>query len=113
MERNKFVVLEDYELITVFTPAHLAEQLQLITRENPLFKELNWKTIRVAVSNQHFTLVPETLFDPTHQQDYLRLHSNLNPQLDDVPPARLLREGQLVSPVDRQNRPVATAAKAR
>ncbi|MEJ8755512.1 DUF3822 family protein [Pontibacter sp. H259] len=84
VERNKFVVLEDYELITVFTPAQVAEQLQLIARENPLLQEQNWKTIRVAVSNQHFTLVPETLFDPAHQQDYLRLHSNLNPQLDDV-----------------------------
>jgi hypothetical protein len=84
VERNKFVVLEDYELITVFTPAQVAEQLQLIALENPLLQEQNWKTIRIAVSNQHFTLVPETLFDPAHQQDYLRLHSNLNPQLDDV-----------------------------
>ncbi|NDK56407.1 DUF3822 family protein [Pontibacter fetidus] len=84
VERNKFVVLEDYELITVFTPEQAAAQLQLIARENPLLQEQSWKTVRVAVSNQHFTLVPETLYDPAHQQDYLRLHSNLNPQLDDV-----------------------------
>lgn len=84
LERNKFVALEDYELITVFTPAQAAEQLRLIANENPLLQEQNWRNIRVAVSNQHFTLVPETLYDPAHQQDYLRLHSNLNPLLDDV-----------------------------
>ena len=84
MERNKFVMLEDYELITVFTPAQVAEQLQLIGRENPLLKEQNWKTIRVAISNQHFTLVPETLYDPAHRQDYLRLNSELNTQEDVV-----------------------------
>ncbi|MBB6610019.1 DUF3822 family protein [Pontibacter sp. Tf4] len=84
LERDKFALLEDYELITVFTPAQAAEQLRLIASENPVLQEQNWKTIRVSVSNQHFTLVPETLYDPAHQQDYLRLHSNLNPQLDDV-----------------------------
>ncbi len=83
-ERNKFVVLEDYELITVFTPIQAAEQLLLIAQSNPLLQEQNWKTVRVAISNLHFTLVPETLFDPTHKTDYLRLHSDLNPQLDDV-----------------------------
>ncbi|MDX5423545.1 MAG: DUF3822 family protein [Hymenobacteraceae bacterium] len=80
--RNKFVVLEDYELITVFTPQQVAEQLRLISEENPLLQENGWNIIRVSFSNQHFTLVPETLYDPAHQQDYLRLHSELNPLHD-------------------------------
>jgi hypothetical protein len=84
IERHKFVALQDYELITVFTPAQVAEQLHLIAQENPLLQEQNWKTIRVAISNLHFTLVPETLYDPTHQDDYLRLHSSLNPQIDKI-----------------------------
>ncbi|TPE46000.1 DUF3822 family protein [Pontibacter mangrovi] len=84
LERNKFVVLEDYELITVFSPLQVGEQLRLIAQENPLFDQQNWKNVRVSVSNPHFTLVPETLYDPAHQLDYLRLHSDLNPQLDDV-----------------------------
>jgi len=76
--RNKFVVLEDYELITVFTPLQVAEQLRLIAAENPLLQEQHWNSIRVSFSNQHFTLVPETLYDPAHQHDYLRLHSEIN-----------------------------------
>lgn len=83
-ERNKFVVMEDYELITVFSPMQVAEQLRLIAQENPLLQEQNWNTVRVSVSNQHFTLVPETLYDPSFQQEYLKLHSDFNPQHDKV-----------------------------
>jgi hypothetical protein len=80
VERNKFVVLEDYELITVFTPLQVAEQLRLIADQSPLLQEQRWLDVRISVSNQFFTLVPETLFDPVHKEDYLRLHSNLDPQ---------------------------------
>ncbi len=80
VERNKFVALEDYELITVFTPLQVAEQLRLIAEQNPILQEQRWLDIRISVSNQFFTLVPETLFDPAHQQDYLRLHSNIDTQ---------------------------------
>ncbi|PRY15442.1 uncharacterized protein DUF3822 [Pontibacter ummariensis] len=83
-ERNKFLVLIDYELITVFTPLQVAEQLQLIATENPLLQEKSWNTIKVSFSNQQFTLVPETLYDPAHQSDYLRLHADLNPIQDQV-----------------------------
>lgn len=80
VERNKFVVLEDYELISVFTPLQVAEQLNLIAEQSPLLQEQRWLNVRASISNQHFTLVPETLFDPAHQEDYLRLHSDLNAQ---------------------------------
>ncbi|GAB3815471.1 DUF3822 family protein [Pontibacter rugosus] len=82
--RNKFVVLEDYELITVFTPLQVAEQLRLIAQENTFLQSSDWGLVRVAVSNQQFTLVPETLYDPSHQFDYLRLHAELNPLQDVV-----------------------------
>lgn len=82
MERNKFVVLEDYELLSIFTPQQLAEQIRLIAAENPLLQEQRWQLVRVSISNLHFTLVPETLYDPLHQSDYLKLHSNLNQKQD-------------------------------
>ncbi|QCR21730.1 DUF3822 family protein [Pontibacter sp. SGAir0037] len=83
-ERNKFVVLEDYELMTVFSPLQVAEQLSLIAETNPLLKEQRWLHVRVSVSNKFFTLVPVTLYDPAHKEDYLRLHSDLNLQQDIV-----------------------------
>lgn len=84
MERNKFVVLEDYELISVFTALQAAEQLSLIALDNPLLQGAKWHTVRVGVNNQHFTLVPETLFDHVHKQDYLRLNSDLHADNEQV-----------------------------
>jgi hypothetical protein len=84
IERNKFVVLEDYELVSIFTPSQVAEQLTLLAEENPLLQQQRWHAVRVSTSNQHFTLVPETLFDPASKQDYLQLHSELNLQQDIV-----------------------------
>ncbi|MFD2244660.1 DUF3822 family protein [Pontibacter ruber] len=84
MSRNKFVALEDYELISVFTPVQLSEQLSLIAEGSSLLQDHRWQTVRVSISNQHFTLVPETLFDPAHQSDYLRLHSEFSSQEDVV-----------------------------
>ncbi|MBF9254296.1 DUF3822 family protein [Pontibacter sp. 172403-2] len=82
--RNKFILLEDYELLTVLTPAQMAGQLRLLAAESPLLQLQSWQEIRVCISNQHFTLLPETLYDPAHQSDYLRLHSNLNPEQEVV-----------------------------
>ncbi len=82
--RNKFVLLEDYELLAVFTPAQLAGQLRLLAAESPLLQAQNWQQVRVCISNLHFTLLPETLYDPAYQADYLRLHSNLNLQQEVV-----------------------------
>ncbi|WP_187262917.1 DUF3822 family protein [Pontibacter beigongshangensis] len=84
LKRNKFVVLEDYELLTVFSAQQVAEQLRLIAKSSAILKHRGWHGIRVLISNQNFTLVPETLFEPAHQADYLRLHSELDPQQDEV-----------------------------
>ncbi|TXK47948.1 DUF3822 family protein [Pontibacter qinzhouensis] len=84
LKRNKFVVMEDYELITVFSAQQVAEQLLLIAKSSSILQHQGWRSIRVMVSNQNFTLVPETLYEPQHQSDYLRLHSDLDPEQDQV-----------------------------
>ena len=62
--RNKFILLEDYELSNIFTPLQAAQQVQDILQGHAFFKLSTWKEIRVAIKNQSFTLVPEALFDP-------------------------------------------------
>ncbi|MFT2010856.1 DUF3822 family protein [Pontibacter sp. 13R65] len=84
LKRNKFVVLEDYELLTVTTPEQVAAQLRLIARSSSILNYKGWRSLRVMISNLNFTLVPETLFEPEHQADYLRLHSELHPEQDQV-----------------------------
>ncbi|MGV3642273.1 MAG: DUF3822 family protein [Adhaeribacter sp.] len=77
-ERNKFIVLEDYELSQVHTPLQVAQQVQEILKTHEYLGLPGWKKIRVAVKNQSFTLVPETLFEPQAVADYLRLNCTLD-----------------------------------
>ena len=73
-QRNKILALEDYELSAVFSQLQLTEQLNLLAEENNLLKRKDWNEIRVAIKNQNFTFIPETLFEPSAAQHYLNLH---------------------------------------
>ena len=73
--RNKILALEDYELNAVFSQLQLTDQLNLLVEENPFLTQTNWSQIRVAVKNQNFTLIPETLFEPSAAEHYLNLHA--------------------------------------
>ena len=74
-QRNKILALEDYELTTIFNQLQLTEQLNLLAEENEFLTKTNWNEIRVAIKNQNFTYIPETLFDPAAAQHYLNLHA--------------------------------------
>jgi hypothetical protein len=76
--RNKFILLEDYELSNIFTPQQAAQQVQEILQNHVYFGLAGWKLIRVALKNQSFTLVPETLFEPQAEADYLQLNCKLD-----------------------------------
>ena len=77
-DRNKFVLLEDYELRDLFTPVQVAQQLQALLQDHPFLSKPDWQVIRVSVKNQNFTLIPETLFHKAAAEDYLRLNCNLD-----------------------------------
>jgi hypothetical protein len=82
--RNKFILLEDYELSNIFTPLQAAQQVRDILLGHAYFKLSTWKEIRVAIKNQSFTLVPEALFEPKAEADYLKLNCNLDPHHEQV-----------------------------
>ena len=77
-DRNKFVLLEDYELRDLFTPLQVAQQLQAILKDHPFLGKPGWQLVRVSVKNQNFTLIPETLFDKNAAEAYLQLNCNLD-----------------------------------
>jgi Protein of unknown function (DUF3822) len=76
--RNKFIWLEDYELSHIFTPVQAAQLLQEILQGHAFLGLGGWKEVRVAIKNQSFTLVPDTLFVPQAEAEYLRLNCNLD-----------------------------------
>jgi hypothetical protein len=82
--RNKFLALLNYEAETPLTESELAPQLELILQQHPIIGRPNWKTVRLAVQNQHFTLLPRTLFDEEKADTYLRLHTALDDAQEEV-----------------------------
>jgi hypothetical protein len=82
--RNKFILLEDFELTNIFTPLQAAQQIQEILQAHPYFKLSAWKEIRIAIKNQSFTLVPDALFEPKAEAEYLKLNCNLDPYHEQV-----------------------------
>ena len=77
-ERNKFILLEDYDLADVYTPLQVAQQLQVILTGHPFLGKTNWHLIRVSVKNNNFTLIPQTLFHKEAAEEYLQLNCNLD-----------------------------------
>ncbi|WP_026464749.1 DUF3822 family protein [Adhaeribacter aquaticus] len=77
-ERNKFILLEDYELINVFTPIQVAQQLEDILADHSFLRKESWKQVRAAVKSQKFTLIPNTLFEEQAAADYLKITSDFD-----------------------------------
>lgn len=82
--RNKFILLEEYELSNVYTPLQTAQQVREILQSHPMLGLGGWKAIRVAIKSQSFTLVPQTLFEPRAAADYLRLNCSLDVYHEEV-----------------------------
>jgi hypothetical protein len=83
-QRNKILALEDYELSAVFSPMQLTDQLNLLVSETPILTQINWNEVRVAIKNQNFTFIPETLFDPAAVEHYLSLHCDYDEFHDEI-----------------------------
>lgn len=82
--RNKFLALLNYETEAALTTADLLTQLGLIFEQHANMGRPEWHNIRVAVKNQHFTLLPRTLFNEQEAATYLRLHTSLEEAEDAV-----------------------------
>lgn len=74
-ETNRCLLLDNYALDEVLYPEQLVSQLALIYDDHPLLKAGFWKSIRIAVKNLDFSLIPDSLFDKEHARQYLSLNS--------------------------------------
>ena len=71
VRRNKFVVLEDYATVP---DASLAAQFRALAAQHDLVGQPGWNSVRLAVQNRFFTLLPAPLFREGDEAAYLRLH---------------------------------------
>lgn len=78
--RNKFLALLHYDTEVSLASVEWVGQLDLIYGQHKNLVQPHWKSIRVALKNQHFTLIPRTLFQDEEAATYLRLHTALDEQ---------------------------------
>ncbi|MCU0431762.1 MAG: DUF3822 family protein [Cytophagaceae bacterium] len=83
-ERNRCLLLEDYRFTTPQKNTdQLLEQLSLIVDDHHLLQAGFWKSVKLAVRNSHFSLIPNSLFDKNFLKEYLALNCSLNKGIPD------------------------------
>ncbi len=81
---NRVLLLEDYVLASVKTYAELKEMLAHLFADHHLLMAGFWKTVKVSVKNNKFSLVPASLFVKEATLDYLNLNAKVDPKTEEV-----------------------------
>ena len=81
--RNRCLLLEDYKLSGINFPEELAEQLELIYDDHHILKAGYWKSIKIAIKSNNFSLIPNSLFDKNYLKEYLALNCTLHAEPQD------------------------------
>ncbi|WP_345073579.1 DUF3822 family protein [Hymenobacter fastidiosus] len=75
VRRNKFVALDDYAIAPA---ASLAGQFRALAAQHDLVGQTGWNSVRLAVQNRFFTLLPAPLFRQGDEAAFLRLHHQVD-----------------------------------
>lgn len=80
---NKCLLLEDYELEGISSTNALINTLYKLFESHHLLMAGYWKSVKLAMKNQKFTMLPLHLFSSEHLRDYLKLSTEVDSELDD------------------------------
>ncbi|WKN33041.1 DUF3822 family protein [Porifericola rhodea] len=80
---NKCLLLEDYELEGISSTNALINTLYKLFEGHHLLMAGYWKSVKLAMKNQKFTILPANLFSSDHLRDYLKLSTEVDSELDD------------------------------
>lgn len=69
---NKCLWLEDFSFTSLFFTEQMLDQLNLIYDDHQILQAAFWKKIKISFKNQHFTLLPEPLFNSNASEQYLK-----------------------------------------
>lgn len=73
-ERNRCLLLEDFQLNNITSPDQLIKVLGEIYDDHHILQAGYWKSIKLAIKNPYFSLVPNALFDKEFLKEYLELN---------------------------------------
>lgn len=80
---NKCLLLEDYELEGISSTNIQINTLYKLFEGHHLLMAGYWKSVKLAMKNQKFTILPSHLFSSDHVRDYLKLSTEVDADLDD------------------------------
>jgi hypothetical protein len=75
---------EDYQFSAVSFAEHIINQLRLIYDDHHFLQAGYWQSVRVAFKNQHFTLLPHSLFQKEFAHQYLKLSTDSIKETEEV-----------------------------
>ncbi len=78
IKENKCLLVESFDINTVFNTQQLLQQLELLYDDHHLLKVGFWHSITVGIKNNKFSLIPRSLFDNNNIEHYLRLNCSLD-----------------------------------
>lgn len=78
------LLLEDYAISRVKTYKELISILNDLFDNHQLLKAGFWKSVKIGVKNNKFSLIPSKLFDKTSLFDYLKLNCKVNTETDQL-----------------------------
>ena len=81
---GRCLLLEDYALSRVKTYKELISILDDLFDNHHLLKAGFWKSVKIGIKNNKFSLVPSKLFDKTSLFDYLKLNCKVNTETDQL-----------------------------
>ncbi len=83
-KNNNVLLLEDYVLASVKSYKELKEMLSSLFEEHHLLMAGFWKSVKISIKNNKFSLVPSSLFVKEALVDYLKLNAKVNPTSEEV-----------------------------
>jgi len=81
-EANKVLLLEDFVLPSLTSNEELIHILEQLFDSHPFLKAGFWKRIKIAIKNQKFVQVPQSLFAEDSLTDYLKFNALVDPTHD-------------------------------
>lgn len=79
---HRCLLLEHYDLPEGLSDEAYVQLIKRLFEEHHLLMAGFWKSVKLSIKNQKFTLVPAALFDKDHLTEYLRLNCYFNPTTD-------------------------------
>ena len=81
---NNCLLLEDYILASVKSYKALKEVLATLFEEHHLLMAGFWKSVRISIKNNKFSLVPSALFVKEALHDYIKLNASVDTETEEI-----------------------------